>query len=999
MNILLGFATLILVIAFVMIDILLSGKILIIKNIAIGSAYYLMAFIVVSLILFAFDKYSVVLSYLTISLLTMIILIIIILKKYKTIKILTKLEKVNYLPFPLIVILIIGLLFSILKFGVFGMGQDQGVYQLSALLMSAGQTNKVIIIKEYDLLIDAVDKELFLNAVTKQELTSAGFYSISQNDNKGTIKPDAYPVNSALFHGLPNLPALLSITGKIFGAEYIMQGLTIPYLTAIVLIFVTLNINLNASIITSSIATSIFAVSPIVLWTSKAALTEIYLAMIISLFLYYLTDKNNDSSWLLSIPVLAFSFFHVSIYTVMPMFTILFLGIVMNDRKLGAWVSGAFSLVFFGIGYIVMCYTAPRYTFDNYSPLISIFNRLGIRIGNDSSQFSTVFVFILIMLIVFMLQYYIVFYKEKKISIQNKYLPGILMCTTILCVVMLIHQWWKIAYSVPTVVNVANAFYGGGLQKTLPNLSVFACASNTGVVLFAIVLLQIIRKDKNLYTNTVFPITFMFLYTAIIVNTFLRPTVPYYYYYSRYYVPYLPIIVVLGGISVEKLSNTKRAAVALFSALIMLPFSITLAVNKDISNMDIKTQREIIETVKGFESGSIVLVSNNLRSFFFHEISDSSDCYIYPEYLFKNFKDTSFAENRKMYYIQDLSMNMVGAVKKKEGVSQSSKFDYWVTGWGDGPKRLLKPIKTNYPLAVYDITTLQITDDITYLSMEYDNQLLIKNANELEVHGGVGSMWTSMDTEFSFFFDADEDYYFVVNFLKPAFPDTIEGLNIQFNFNSDDSVVYSTTVDINTKCIEFAVPKELLIGREHTLHMVGDTWKPLEVLGTRDNRNLGIPITSIEAIPMSTLPEIIYIEMSSDYQHLISSENVLENYFGTDFMWTGSETAFQFQFGADDDYRFRVNFLGYPFPEVVEELNFYFKLDTDESIIYSVAVDRNSSDIEFIVPKEKLKGRIHTLHMFGETWKPSEKLGTDDTRNLGVQITSVEATPASKVQE
>ena len=46
----------------------------------------------------------------------------------------------------------------------------------------------------------------------------------------------------AVYHGIPNFPALLSLPGMIFGAAGMMGILTLPYLVTIVVLYLTLEL-------------------------------------------------------------------------------------------------------------------------------------------------------------------------------------------------------------------------------------------------------------------------------------------------------------------------------------------------------------------------------------------------------------------------------------------------------------------------------------------------------------------------------------------------------------------------------------------------------------------------------------------------------------------------------------------------------------------------------------------------------------------------------------
>ena len=234
MNILLLLYTLLAIFLFIVTDVLLSGRLLIIRNIAIGITYYLCVFMIASLVLFAFGLYSIITTNTILAIIAILTILIIFFRKYKNIDALKQIEPVRYMPVALIVVLVVSFLFTFQKFEMNGMGQDQGVYQVNALIMSEGLNSNVLPVKEYDLMTNDEDRQLFIHYLEQQRFTSGGFYSIAHNDNRGTMPHGEYPENSAIFHGLHNFPAILSIAGQIFGAEYIMAGMTLPYLISII---------------------------------------------------------------------------------------------------------------------------------------------------------------------------------------------------------------------------------------------------------------------------------------------------------------------------------------------------------------------------------------------------------------------------------------------------------------------------------------------------------------------------------------------------------------------------------------------------------------------------------------------------------------------------------------------------------------------------------------------------------------------------------------------
>ena len=154
-------------------------------------------------------------------------------------------------------------------------------------------------------------------------------------------------------------------------------------------------------------------------------------------------------------------------------------------------------------------------------------------------------------------------------------------------------------------------------------------------------------------------------------------------------------------------------------------------------------------------------------------------------------------------------------------------------------------------ISMLDVQVLPIIRDITYVPITPECMVLVYNPYSLESYSEGYFMWTSPKTALRFDFAANDDYRFIVNLLNPFLPEVAGELDIQFAFDSSEDVIYSTTVDSNTSTIEFIVQKEYLAGEAHMLYIISDTWIPSETQGTADTRELGIPITSVEAIPIS----------------------------------------------------------------------------------------------------------------------------------------------------
>jgi len=479
--------------------------------------------------------------------------------------------------------------------------------------------------------------------------------------------------------------------------------------------------------------------------------------------------------------------------------------------------------------------------------LFKILNKINLDFQANSSQFTFILPICIITLCIFLGLYYYSFNKKKTVQDFSRYIPYAFVLSTTACFGVLLYNWNSIANTVPNKVTVFNNFHGEGFINTIPNLSLFSIAFGSGFLLLALSTVHIFRRSNCLFSKQTMPITFMLLYSVIFINTTLNLYVAYYYYFSRYLVPYIPIIIVLGGIALDRIKQCGKYTFAAVSIGVLIPFSTTLAINTDISHMDIKSQREVLASMDYYESNSIIILEDDLERFLFNVISFQSDSYVFPKTLYNKIADKSFENGRQLYYISTTSEQDDLSIFEKVAEVQSGKsfLDYWFTGWDDGPIRLLQPKVNEFWIKAEEVNKTEV--DIHRIDMSRAYALLINNNNRFENDGEVDFLWSSSEATFEFIFDANEDYYFQVNHLRLPL---VEDINLWFYI---DSSLYMNhiTVGSSETSFEFFVPKELLEGRVHLLYMIGDTWQPSEVLGTGDKRELGIPITSIEAIPAS----------------------------------------------------------------------------------------------------------------------------------------------------
>lgn len=414
-----------------------------------------------------------------------------------------------------ILICIVFLPLSFTKYGLFGVGQDQGVYQAKAIALIEGYNDNVLNLDEYESLKDGQARLDYENEVYQKLL---GFYTYDYNfpDQDSTQYQNDL---SGVFHGISTFPALLALWGSIFGINHIMGIQTLFYMIGILLIGVILR-NIHVKLQYQALGSFLFACSPLVLWISKTSLVELFLAVIIMYFIYFLTDNTNPQlGFMAFLPVAVFSCYHITIYVMMPMFCLILFGMFLATRRYSYVLATVLSLVSYYLGYRMMALTNAVYTYGNYNRLY----HFGIGV-NNLTKFITIVVIVTIVLVI--LLSLIPFSKMKHVGKK----------------VWAVLVWGLLLVSIAGILYVA-----GKTTYPLNYLTIYAYFISSGIFVLPVIYLVLFLRPGFINRNHAgIILSFMFYYTVIIYSVVFKKEVINYYYYARYIVPYLSIILILG---------------------------------------------------------------------------------------------------------------------------------------------------------------------------------------------------------------------------------------------------------------------------------------------------------------------------------------------------------------------------------------------------------------------------------------------------------------------
>ena len=195
----------------------LKRKIELVKCAVLGTIYYFMFYVVASGLLFLCGQFSIKRATFLLFVLWGILFAMIAVKKRKREPLcLLPLEKQSWLSYLIIAILLV--VFSG-SFGYFGMGQDQGVYQVEAINFANGRNEWLTTFPEYDQLTDGEYKNFYreaVDAIPGVEMVDVeyGFRESFRIPRLGEL--------DVIYHGIPTYPAILGLGVKLFGMEHMM---------------------------------------------------------------------------------------------------------------------------------------------------------------------------------------------------------------------------------------------------------------------------------------------------------------------------------------------------------------------------------------------------------------------------------------------------------------------------------------------------------------------------------------------------------------------------------------------------------------------------------------------------------------------------------------------------------------------------------------------------------------------------------------------------------
>ncbi len=584
----------------------LKRRIELVKCAVLGTIYYFMFYVVISGLLFLCGQFSIKrVIFLLFLLFGVFFAFFAIRNRKKDPLFIVPMEKKSWLSYLIIAILLI--VFSG-SFGYFGMGQDQGVYQVEAVNFANGKNEWLTTFPEYDQLTDEEYKTFYreaVDAIPGVELVDVeyGF--------RDTFQIPKFSGLDVIYHGIPTYPAIIGLGIKLFGMEHMMLFQVVFYLAMLLLVEIMLREHQTHWLMRAVLITAL-GVSPEILWLRKSTLTEMFLALLMVYYLYKIADEDDRQKTFSVFPIIVFSFFHASAFSILPIFIVNYWVLYLMKKDIRFLRFAAEALVGFCIGFVMMFRMQPIYMSKNFLRLMEI-NGLNL-------PYSAIpFIIVGLAIITGVAGFGLCLLRKKRTEGITLLASIVIAGVTVVALVdfLMGRSWWW----TPTLLGASTLM--GYIMLTAFFLI---------PMLMARLIIEI-KKNKGpkivLTANT-------FVWTVLIYSMFMRLRVVSYYYNARYLVPFIPTIIILYGLLFGKTKEVNRvrdkilfwssAVLPVLGICFMMPFSNVLRTNQDDTNMQWSTLSDMMNHV---EAGDVVLMDQNEMWYFFYPMR-SKGALVYP---------------------------------------------------------------------------------------------------------------------------------------------------------------------------------------------------------------------------------------------------------------------------------------------------------------------------------------------------------------------------------
>lgn len=491
-----------------------------IEQVVVSNNFGIILYLFFSIIFIVFQRFAVWKILLCIVLFNIVLLAVTFGKKYKKGK--RQIQRPASMEWVMIGILVFALLLVRVTVEDIGTVSDQGSYFLHTLELMEGNTSIAHTVQEYGTISDEVDNGL-------EELQNGLAIFYHEEDQ-----------HIYYIHALSTWCSIPALFGKMFGIWKCMRACNYLYILSVVNMFYLCR-KINGTRYGGSISLFLFALSPLILYIAKAGLTEVAMVYLFILGFKLILDKRF---YLAGICIGMVGYIHISMYIYMPIITTLaFLESLRETNR---------KMAVFNVIQMILFYTSVWYA-NIVSPIYTK-RELG-RLTVGKLPYNTLLIIITAVIVVCVAIQIYVYIRPKK-SFESIYLKvydnfrvislsalGICICFSVYYAYGLCYtDKYSVPYDPSNTWSMRGEYINTGISA-VSYLNIVNIGRATGIVGIAAIIYCLV---KNVKMNGLLKALYYLELYGLFVYTVIRIDVPFNYYASRYFIPFvIPLITVI----------------------------------------------------------------------------------------------------------------------------------------------------------------------------------------------------------------------------------------------------------------------------------------------------------------------------------------------------------------------------------------------------------------------------------------------------------------------
>lgn len=588
-----------------------SDKKKIIVPLAEAISVFLCLYSVTSGIMWMFDAFSVEFSLLAVTILDLIVFTFVYFKSSVKGLEFFKIEviKINYRVFFNRLAIFVAVFLSIGAYSTMGIGYNDGNAQIQAVTILNGNNSRKFEIKEYENIPEDSQYEYFffdsISNIDRENSIADYWLSISDTDDGKTYKMMGEFVCNPVY------PSILALSANLFG---IWRMAFIQAIFAFCLfVFVDEILKaLKCEWKLRSVLVLLLGVSPIIVYCNHTTLVEPIIGFCMIFFMYFLLCKNNKLQILSALGVVAFSFIHSSVYTMIPLFLILYWMFYIHSGKYKYLISSGIAVIGYILSFVFLNIVASERTSLDYRKGMSF-------LGNNY------YLFVVAVAVISVIAITILIISNKLIqsskfsefrSTKGKKIFKILMiCSSIVPVIM----------TVIIFILKCNAF-SDFLKITFISFTV--CS---GVVLVPVILFKLVTAKYEPGIKEA-AVLIGFVYTIILYSSIMKVIIEDYYYDARYLSSFIPFIILATGIMIRlnKKEEMNFIIPVISIIILVIPYTASLLTSGGEARIETDIYEDVMEKVEGFsDENTVILIEKPLLKYFYYPLL-AANAKVYP---------------------------------------------------------------------------------------------------------------------------------------------------------------------------------------------------------------------------------------------------------------------------------------------------------------------------------------------------------------------------------